>query len=30
MDLAIARYGDFKRSLAFDRKNWQGFNKPNK
>ena len=27
MDLAIARYGDFKRSLAFDRKNWQGFNK---
>ena len=27
MELAIARYGDFKRSLAFDRKNWQGFNK---
>lgn len=27
MDLAIARYGDFKRSLAFDRKNWQGFHK---
>ena len=27
MDLAIARYGDFNRSLAFDRKNWQGFNK---
>ena len=27
MDLAIARYGDFKRSLAFDKKNWQGFNK---
>jgi len=27
MELGIARYGDFKRSLAFDRKNWQGFNK---
>ena len=27
MDLAIAKYGDFNRSLAFDRKNWQGFNK---
>jgi hypothetical protein len=27
MDLAIARYGDFKRSLAFDRTNWQGFHK---
>jgi hypothetical protein len=27
MELAIARYGDFKRSLAFDKKNWQGFHK---
>ena len=27
MDLAIAKYGDFNRFLAFDRKNWQGFNK---
>lgn len=27
MELAIARYGDFKRSLALDRKSWHGFNK---
>ena len=27
MELAIARYGDFKRSLALDRKTWHGFNK---
>ena len=27
MELAIARYGVFKRSLAFDKKNWQGFHK---
>lgn len=27
MELGIARYGDFKRSLAFDRTNWQGSHK---
>ena len=27
MELAITRYGDFKRSLALDRKSWHGFNK---
>ena len=27
MELAIAKYGDFRRSLALDRKSWHGFNK---